>query len=368
MASESIRLSNESRWIAGLAIAAGLASIGAFAIGGAVGVPVGQVYYGYVRFILVFGIVTILAGATALAAGAAICGVKSPLAATGRLASRKIGSVDQAVGIFGPILLIPLLLGAYGTLKQMMPLVAPFAWDGVFAEAERQLFFGHRPWELTHALFGGPVASHTIDLLYGMWVPLVFVVVMAVAVVAPSYLRARFFVTFAGCWLLLGIVGAFLLSSAGPCYEHLVSPNSANAFLPLLERLHSINDSGFRIQSVHWQDVLWQAHVSGDYGFGMGISAMPSLHNSVAFLYVLSARRAWIPLRVASLGFAGVIFVGSVHLGWHYLLDGIVSWAGTALIWWGSPAYLRWCGYKRPDNDAQKAGSCNPPSPEPVTA
>ena len=44
-------------------------------------------------------------------------------------------------------------------------------------------------------------------------------------------------------------------------------------------------------------------------------------------------------------GFAGVVLVGSVHLGWHYAVDGYVSIAGTLAIWVGVGALL---GRRRP--------------------
>jgi hypothetical protein len=33
--------------------------------------------------------------------------------------------------------------------------------------------------------------------------------------------------------------------------------------------------------------------------------------------------------------FAAVIFVGSIHLGWHYAVDGYVSALAVAGIWYG---------------------------------
>lgn len=85
--------------------------------------------------------------------------------------------------------------------------------------------------------------------------------------------------------------------------------------------------------------------VNGKFGFAMGISAMPSMHNAISFLYVMAARRAKLPLRIAAVVFAGLVLVASVHLGWHYAIDGLVAWASMGTIWWAVDGYLRKIGY-----------------------
>ena len=50
-------------------------------------------------------------------------------------------------------------------------------------------------------------------------------------------------------------------------------------------------------------------------------------------------RALWAALAVA------MIFLGSVHLGWHYALDGIVAWAMMWAIWVAAGAFLDRSGY-----------------------
>jgi hypothetical protein len=60
---------------------------------------------------------------------------------------------------------------------------------------------------------------------------------------------------------------------------------------------------------------------------------MPSVHNGVAFLFALAAWRANRPLGVLFGAYALLIWIGSIHLGWHYGLDGVVAVALTLWIW-----------------------------------
>jgi hypothetical protein len=66
---------------------------------------------------------------------------------------------------------------------------------------------------------------------------------------------------------------------------------------------------------------------------GSGISAMPSVHNALAALFAMASFKL---NRIAGwllTFYAAFIWIGSIHLGWHYALDGIVAIALTFGIW-----------------------------------
>ena len=88
---------------------------------------------------------------------------------------------------------------------------------------------------------------------------------------------------------------------------------------------------------------------------------MPSLHNAMAFLYLLCGFSTKNRVaRTATALFAAIVFIGSIHLGWHYAVDGIAAWAAVAAIWWGSGWFLRRSGYV----DALNAAPAAEPVPE----
>jgi membrane-associated phospholipid phosphatase len=97
--------------------------------------------------------------------------------------------------------------------------------------------------------------------------------------------------------------------------------------------LHKANDV-VPVMALQVQDMLWQAYVgTSGMDIGEGISAMPSLHVATAVSYALVgfAVRRWLGILLA--GFAAFIMIGSVHLGWHYAIDGYTGLLCTLAIW-----------------------------------
>jgi TRAP-type C4-dicarboxylate transport system permease small subunit len=60
---------------------------------------------------------------------------------------------------------------------------------------------------------------------------------------------------------------------------------------------------------------------------------MPSLHVALAVLYPLVGFRVNRWLGVAFVLYAFLILLGSIHLGWHYAIDGYVSAIAVIAIW-----------------------------------
>ena len=358
----------EWRWIAAVFLLAAGSSLTAITVGSMMGVPTQEIYSGYFISIWLVAPPTVILALVFVLARSMVMRVKRPLTDCRPFLVAKFGCPDRAVGTIGPIVLIPVLMAAFGTLKQVMPLARPFTWDDTFAEWGRMLFLGFHPWQLTHAVFGSPIATLLLDRIYAAWVPLLFFAVLGVSLFAPPYLRARFVLSFALAWLLIGVVGAFVFASAGPCYSALIGASSAPDYAELMARLHAIDQAGYVLGSLEWQDHLWAAHSERKYGFALGISAMPSMHNAVCCLYVLATGRAKFLLRVGARIFAAAIFIGSVHLGWHYFVDGLFAWVAATAVWWLAGLYLRRVGYpsvgdvsKQPGIASTGVGTSSPP-------
>jgi hypothetical protein len=219
-----------------------------------------------------------------------------------------------------PVLLTFVFLGAIGPFKSLIPYVHPFAWDAAFSDLDR-LIFGTDPWRLTHALIG-PSGTRIVDLIYGLWFPVWTFAVIYFGCFANEAEQKRFLTALFAIWIVEGVVLATVFSSVGPCYLELIHHKYAARYAGLFPLTAPAATAE--------QAMLATSYASGDIGAFKGISAMPSLHVGVAFLLVLASRGWW---RAAASGFCAMIFLGSIHLGWHYASDGIVAIFVTAICW-----------------------------------
>ncbi|MBA3259714.1 MAG: phosphatase PAP2 family protein [Gemmatimonadales bacterium] len=245
--------------------------------------------------------------------------------ATGFLTPSRVAWVAVAA------LLMPLFLNTYGSWKGMLPALRPFSFDQAISEVDRALHFGRLPWEHLQPLLGRPAITRTIDVLYILWLPLNASVLVWQGWSGKHELKARFFLSYVLIYIVLGTGMAIALSSAGPCYYSAVT-GQPSPYAPLLDYLGTL-DAGQPLIAVRIQRTLWENYASG---FGMpfvGISAMPSVHVAVAVLFALVGWRTATWLGWLLTVYALVVLVGSIHLGWHYAVDGYVSIVGGLAIW-----------------------------------
>lgn len=239
------------------------------------------------------------------------------------------------------VLAFMFFIAAFSSIKSMIPVIEPYGhWDRLFYEWEKFIHFGADPWQLLQPVLGYPVATFIVNLLYNLWFPVMFGVLYWQAFTMRNRdLRRRFFLSFYLCWIINGSVLAIFLSSVGPCfYEFLYEGETP--YTPLMNYLRDVNER-FPIWALQTQDMLWKSYEANALSFGSGISAMPSLHVSIAFLQVLFGYQISKCWGRAFLAFFIVILAGSVHLGWHYAIDGYLSVLTTSLIWWGAKKVCR---------------------------
>lgn len=235
--------------------------------------------------------------------------------------------------------LLPVWMHAFLRFKVAIPAIHPFSLDELFMKADRVLHLGYHPFELLQPLLGQPAITQLIDIIYYTWFFAIWITFVWQALHGRGHLREQFLMTFALCWILLGTIAAILLSSAGPVYFAEVT-GATDPYAPLLGYLQSVNEE-YPLIALRVRDMLWQAYSGGPIERA-GISAMPSLHISMVVLMAIVGYRVRPAIGIAFSVFALFTFLGSVHLGWHYAIDGYVSLIATVLIWKLSGRIVRW--------------------------
>lgn len=226
--------------------------------------------------------------------------------------------------------LTPLML-AFTAFKNAIPYMNPFAWDAWLTQVDTHLGFGHAPWVLLQAVFGHPAITVLINIIYDGW----FLVVLICTVwqgfsSQRSPVRLQFLLAYAIAWFAGGSLLALWFSSAGPCfYGHLNL--GADPYAAQMAYLRGIGADW--IWSLGVQDSLWQSFVRGG-GAISGVSAMPSMHVTIAVLLALLGAATNRKQGLALGAFAFAIVIGSIHLAWHYAADGIAGIALALLFWW----------------------------------
>lgn len=228
---------------------------------------------------------------------------------------------------------LALFMAAFLYNKMLIPVLNPFDWDETFIAWDKALFGGHHPWQLLHPVLGYPAITLALDVVYTAWVPMVFVfwAGLLASEKVPSELRRRYWVTTMLSWVLIGLVMATVFSSAGPCFLPALLPEAAAPYRDLNLYLAELNNDWGLGSSVA-KGFLWSAYV-GAVGEPGGISAMPSMHNAQAALFAAVAYSINRRLGHVMLAYAALIFIASIHLAWHYAVDGIIGIAAALLVW-----------------------------------
>ncbi|MFM5924739.1 MAG: phosphatase PAP2 family protein [Novosphingobium sp.] len=225
----------------------------------------------------------------------------------------------------------------FASYKTLIPKIVPFWADPHLAALDRTIL-GTDAWRITHAVIG-PLGTVALDRAYSLWFMVMTVLLGWFCFSRDPKLQLRGLLTYFLCWSLLGIVLATAFASVGPCYveQFYRDPH----FAPLMANLQATNEQHELFATFARE---WLLKTFGKDQFGSGISAMPSLHVTIAMLCFLACydygQRRW--LTVASALFAATIFVGSVHLGWHYASDGLVGMTAVVLIWWATGRFVEW--------------------------
>ncbi|WP_336986957.1 phosphatase PAP2 family protein [Altererythrobacter aquiaggeris] len=230
-----------------------------------------------------------------------------------------------------PILLaLTVYMPMFSAFKSSIPLFNPFQWDQTFIAWDRAIF-GQDAWLWMQPVLGYPVVTSIISIFYHLWILLLYVGSVYFAIyVTDKPLRQQYFMAYFLTWTIVGIAMATWLSSVGPCF--LLPLTGDPAFIPQMEYLRAA-DQHYPVMVLPVQQALLDWQASGQFGLGRGITAMPSMHVAMVVLFWLGMRRISRLAGIAAAIFALIIALGSVHLGYHYAVDGIVAAAVTLVIW-----------------------------------
>lgn len=248
-------------------------------------------------------------------------------------------SDNRCLSVIWPPIAFALLLTIYNAYKQLILPNAGTPFGPVFASIDRKLFLDHEPWRVVHSVFSSPWATYGFDLAYHAWFLPMSLAMIACAWSMPGQfqLKAQYLFTYIGIWTIIGGVFAYLLPAGGPAFFAAFA--HGDRFLPLLARLASDEAvirhalPGARLASLEYQHGLLAIYGSEHLAMGGGISAMPSVHNALAVLFALAARRVNRRLGWFMAGYAVLIWLGSIDLGWHFAVDGVVAAGMTIYLW-----------------------------------
>ncbi len=243
----------------------------------------------------------------------------------------------------------------FGQMKIQIPKINPFQWDETFMWLDRALHFGFDPWVILQPLLGFWQVTVFFDWMYWVWLLVIYSVwVIAAFSHQHTILRTQFLLSFFLIWAIVGSIMAPLLSSAGPVfYANLgLSPDP---YTGLMQYLASVNET-YPLMAQRTKELLWLNYI-GEGGRVGGITAMPSMHNCTSMLIAIYGWHLNRKLGICLSIFAFIIFLGSIHLGWHYAVDAYVAGIMAGLIWVIAGRVAKWMHGRKASKDYKEFGA-----------
>jgi hypothetical protein len=230
------------------------------------------------------------------------------------------------------ILAVAFFMPSFSMIKAGLPLFNTYHWDAEFIALDRALHFGTDPWRLLQPVLGHPLVTAALAQLYHTWFLLIYAGTLFFALlVKDAALRCRYFLAYFLTWTIGGMAMAVGFASVGPCF---LEPILGQAhFAEQMAYLEAANRQ-YPVATLEVQHALVEWFRSGDLTLGRGISAMPSMHVALAFLFFLAMRKVSRAAGWFFGAYCAAIMIASVHLGYHYAVDGYVSLALVAGVWW----------------------------------
>ena len=215
--------------------------------------------------------------------------------------------IEYATSLAIGVLLIAMQMCILGWTKSMIPHIFPMWADPMLAELDR-LVLGVDAWKITHAILG---PAEWVDQAYIAWGPIKFAMLAFVLALPESSIKAQ-------------VIAAYFITLATGCILQYALPSGGPIFFELLGHGDDYAEFAPPPFAAEVREYLW-SRFQGSGDVGSGISAMPSIHVTIAMWLALSAWsiNKWF-------GYVGAIycilvFIGSIHTGFHYASDGVVG-------------------------------------------
>lgn len=223
-----------------------------------------------------------------------------------------------------------IFMPTFSAMKLLVGKIAPYDWDVTFIEWD-VILHGDDVWRILHPVLGEAFITAFIALIYHIWILYLYLGLPLVCFwQGDPVRRQQMLVSYFLCWIVIGVALANYMASVGPFALNDIAGN--DRFLPLM---HYLRETGtvVPVMTLDVQDTLLRWHFLRNDGLGRGISAMPSMHVSIAALFAIFG---WYVSRLIGAVLTAVlilILIGSVHLGYHYAVDGYVGILATILVW-----------------------------------
>jgi membrane-associated phospholipid phosphatase len=204
---------------------------------------------------------------------------------------------------------------AYRNLKAVVPLVRPeVLFDRQLADWDRAIFGGHDPATLLHSLLGTGFATQVLSTFYVAFILFLPLTIGATLVFSRDLRAPLYYTTAQSINWLIGAGSYFLWPALGPAYAE----PSQFAGLPHSEVTH--------LQAVLLDQRIAFLHDPAG-ATPQAIAAFASLHISMSFTAAVAAHLLGLGkrLKIALWVWFAVTMIGTIYLGWHYVVDNIAG-------------------------------------------
>ena len=206
---------------------------------------------------------------------------------------------------------LKIVMTIYCTIKQAIPIINPALYDDILWKIDKFIHFGFSPTLLSLKLFSATAITSFIDSTYIIWyffkIPFLIIFIWFV----DQEKRNHFFSAYFLLWMAGGLL-AVLFPSVGPVYKY---PD-------LFAGLNIPHASALQKQLwTHYNGILHHPENFRTFVYE-GVAAFPSLHVAVIALFCIFSRELNKTLFIFMLCYTLIVQTGSVHLGWHYAVDG----------------------------------------------